>query len=75
MKSLNDTSVATVVTRAGVGGFGSSANQLIYPWGIFVDTNFDLYVADRLNNRIQVFRPGVENAQRSSDQQLMEVTP
>jgi hypothetical protein len=28
------------------------------PWGIFVDTNFDLYVADTDNHRIQLFKPG-----------------
>ena len=61
IKSLNDTSNATVVIRAGVGGYGQSANQLYHPWGIFVDTNFDLYVADAGNNRIQVFQQGNDN--------------
>jgi hypothetical protein len=28
------------------------------PYGIFVDTNFDLYVADYGNNRIQLFQSG-----------------
>jgi len=31
-------------------------------WGIFVDTNFDLYVADTDNHRIQLFKPGELNA-------------
>ena len=57
-KSLKDLSAATIVTRAGTVTAGSSANQLYDPWGIFVDTNFDLYVADPGNNRIQVFRSG-----------------
>ena len=40
---------------AGTGINGSTANTLNYPLGIFVDTNFDLYVADRYNHRIQLF--------------------
>lgn len=46
---------STVVTRAGDGTNGSTMNQLHLPWGIFVDLNFDLYVADAGNNRIQRF--------------------
>jgi len=37
---------------------GSAANQLYYPYGIFVDTNFNLYIADSTNNRIQKYAPG-----------------
>ena len=33
-------------------------NQLSRPWGIFVDINLNLYVADFDNNRVQMFRPG-----------------
>ena len=33
-----------------------SSDMLYYPNGIFVDSNFDLYVADGFNNRIQLFR-------------------
>ena len=62
VKSLNDTFAGPVATRAGVGGYGSLANQLQNPWGIFVDTNFDLYVADASNNRIQLFRLGNDSA-------------
>ena len=32
------------------------------PRGLFVDNNFDLYVADAANNRIQLFRQGQQNA-------------
>ncbi|CAM4949155.1 unnamed protein product [Rotaria socialis] len=46
---------------AGVGCPGSLPHMLYYPRGIFVDTNFDLYVADANNNRIQLFQPGKIN--------------
>jgi hypothetical protein len=36
--------------------------MLCYPQGIFVNTNFDLYVADSGNNRIQLFKSGESNA-------------
>ena len=53
-KWLGD-NVSVMTTVVGTGSYGSAANQLNNPNGIFVDTNFDLYVADRLNNRIQLF--------------------
>ena len=57
---LNDnTNVSTTV--AGNGTAGSLSNQLVLPVGIFVDTNFDLYVADNGNNRIQLFKLGQLN--------------
>jgi len=59
-KSLNDSSL-TMTTVAGNGSQGSTSNLLNYPYGIFVDTNFDLYVADSDNNRIQLFRLGQIN--------------
>ena len=40
---------------------GSAAHQLCYPRGIFVDVNFNLYIADAGNNRIQKFAPGQVN--------------
>lgn len=56
-KSLD--SIATTPTIvAGTGISGSSSNMLNQPHGIFVDTNFDLYVADTYNHRIQLFRQG-----------------
>lgn len=59
-KSLNDkTNTLTIVAGTGVYGFTPSA--LNYPIGIFVDINFDLYVADSDNNRIQLFRSGETN--------------
>jgi hypothetical protein len=49
-------------TVAGTGHSGSTASMLYSPWGIFVDVNFDLYVADSGNNRIQLFQAGQTNA-------------
>ncbi|CAF4246229.1 unnamed protein product [Adineta steineri] len=46
---------------AGNGSSGSLSNLLTNPMGIFVDTNFNLYVADSGNNRIQFFKPGETN--------------
>ncbi|CAF0763322.1 unnamed protein product [Adineta steineri] len=58
--NLNDNS-STPVTIAGNGSIGSAANLLSRPWGIFVDTDFTLYVADCNNNRIQRFKSGEMN--------------
>jgi sugar lactone lactonase YvrE len=52
----DNTNTSTVV--AGTGTLGSASNMLNWPHGIFVDTNFDLYVADSGNNRIQLFQLG-----------------
>jgi len=51
-----NSSIKTVL--AGVGFPGSDAHMLDTPLGIFVNTDFDLYVADTYNHRIQLFRPG-----------------
>jgi len=59
-KWLNSNS-STMTTVAGNGSWGSTSNLLNNPHGIFVDTNFDLYVADYSNNRIQLFRLGQIN--------------
>jgi hypothetical protein len=56
-RSLNDPVMTTVVV-AGTGSEGSASNELSFPGGIFVDVNLDLYVADCLNHRIQLFQPG-----------------
>jgi hypothetical protein len=59
-KLLNATSdVLTVI--AGTGCFGNASNMLNMPYGIFVNTNFDLYVADCGNNRIQKFESNQSN--------------
>ena len=46
---------------AGTGCAGSAPNMLNDPRGIFVTIHMDLYVADCLNSRIQLFRPGQVN--------------
>lgn len=43
------------IIAAGLGCSGVTSNQLNKPLGIFVDTSFNLYVADSGNNRIQLF--------------------
>lgn len=40
---------------------GSAPDMLNQPYGVFVDTNFSLYVADYRNNRIQLFTHGQLN--------------
>jgi hypothetical protein len=60
-KSLNSDSNTTIIV-AGRNQSGSSSTKLSNPEGIFVDINFDLYVADWGNNRIQLFKSGQLNA-------------
>ena len=55
----NDTQVTTV---AGIGYPGTLSHMFAYPRGIVVTINFDFYVADVNNNRIQFFRKGELNA-------------
>ncbi len=56
---LTDANTSDVV--AGTGTSGSTAKELNYPRGIFVDINLDLYVADCGNNRVQLFEVGEIN--------------
>jgi hypothetical protein len=51
----------TSIIAAGTGTAGTTSNTLYYPWGIFVNINFDLYVADYSNDRIQLFNSGELN--------------
>lgn len=51
----------TPTTIAGDGTAGSRSNMLNGPVGIFVDTNFNLYVADSQNHRVQLFTAGQIN--------------
>ena len=60
-KWLGDKNASVMTSVAGTGSNGSAPNQLSSPNGIFVDTNFDLYVADWRNDRIQLFRLGQSN--------------
>ena len=59
--ALSD-SIGTNIVVAGGGTFGSTSNLLSFPAGIFVTTNYTLYVADACNGRIQLFPPGQMNA-------------
>jgi hypothetical protein len=59
-RSLN--SNGNTLTTFGTGICGNATNMLCNPVGIFVNTNFDLYVADSSNNRIQLFKSGESNA-------------
>ncbi|CAF1465039.1 unnamed protein product [Adineta steineri] len=60
-RSLNDSVMTSNRVAAGTGIRGSAPNQLYSPHGIFVDVNFDLYVADCYNNRVQLFQSGESN--------------
>lgn len=57
VQSLND-DVNSALKVVGNGMPGSDSYTLNSPRGIFVDINFDLYVADCNNNRIQRFQFG-----------------
>jgi DNA-binding beta-propeller fold protein YncE len=54
-RSLNNTVMISAIV-AGTGIPGSAPNELRGPYGIFVDVNLDLYVADCDNDRIQLFQ-------------------
>ncbi|CAF4112149.1 unnamed protein product, partial [Adineta steineri] len=60
-RSLNDVVMASKHVVAGTGIKGSTSKQLNGPRGIFVDVNLDLYVADCINSRVQLFRSGESN--------------
>jgi len=57
---LNDTVITSTIV-AGTGTQGYAPDELDEPRGIFVDLNFDLYVADCVNGRIQLFQVGQSN--------------
>ncbi|CAF0948781.1 unnamed protein product [Adineta steineri] len=56
-KWLNDNGTTFTVV-AGTGSSGSAANQLNLPSGLFVDVQFNVYVTDCKNNRVQFFPSG-----------------
>lgn len=47
-----------IVDVAGNGTAGVTLDRLFNPYGICLDTNFSLYIADYGNNRVQMFNPG-----------------
>ena len=59
LKGIGDRNPNASLIVAGNGSNGSTANQLTYPHGIFVDIDLSFYVADYGNNRIQWFRADV----------------
>jgi hypothetical protein len=54
-------SAMTSTVVAGTGTQGDASYELYHPIGIFIDTNLDLYVADCLNSRVQLFQSGQSN--------------
>ncbi len=56
-KAFNDSANFSTII-AGNGTDVSTPYTLSYPRGIFVDIKFNLYVADLVNDRIQLFPPG-----------------
>jgi hypothetical protein len=57
-QSLDDGANMSTTIVAGTSTPGSASNMLVRPLGIFVNINFDLYVADCFNNRVQLFKFG-----------------
>ena len=62
MKKPVDGDSNSSVIIAGTGTAGSAPDMLNSAYGIFVDIDLSLYVADFNNNRVQLFRPGQVNA-------------
>ncbi|CAF5067599.1 unnamed protein product [Rotaria sp. Silwood1] len=48
-------------TVAGGNGQGSELNQLVIPYGLFIDDNDIIYVADTYNHRVTKLMPGTSN--------------
>ena len=51
------------LTVAGGNGYGNGIHQLSYPWGLFVDDEQTVYVADRSNHRIVEWKSGTTSGQ------------
>ncbi|CAF1016276.1 unnamed protein product [Rotaria sordida] len=67
--SLNSND-STFMTAAGTGCAGSTSDMLDQPFGIYVNINFDLYVADTGNNRVQLFYDGEMNGRTVAGETL-----
>ena len=52
---------ATGETVAGTGFAGNASNELDEPWNLFVDSNYNLYIADSANHRIQFWSAGASS--------------
>ncbi|CAF1631136.1 unnamed protein product, partial [Adineta ricciae] len=72
--SQNENGTVKTTIVAGTGSSGSGENQLHSPKGIFVDTNFDLYVADSGNHRIQLFQFGEGKGKTVAGEFSFEIT-
>ena len=70
-RSLNSSDTQTTIV-AGNWCPNNLPHTLFYPNGIFVTTNFDLYVADTNNHRIQLFRSGQVNGTTLVGRELSE---
>jgi gliding motility-associated-like protein len=55
------TSGSTVAGGNGGGYLGNAANQLNSPFGLVVDANGNIFIADGANNRIQKWGPGASS--------------
>lgn len=60
--TLVDTTLPPIRIVAGNNGYGSAANQLIFPNSMYVDAAGNIYIADQSNNRIQKFPAGSTSA-------------
>lgn len=61
LKYSTNNSMNSTTIIAGNGTYGSTSWQLSSPNGMYVDQQLNLYVADCMNHRIQLFRPGERN--------------
>ena len=61
------------VLVAGGNGSGTNANQLNTPFGLTLDSNRNVYVADRFNNRIQKFHNRLTGTPSDSDVGIHDV--
>ncbi|CAF1461648.1 unnamed protein product [Adineta ricciae] len=71
---LNDDDEVEIIIVAGTNTTGSGPHELDGPRRIFVDTNFDLYVADVFNDRIQLFRLGDQSGTTVAGQSSLDIT-
>ncbi len=55
------TGATNATTVAGGNGQGNATNQLSMPYGMFIDNNKNLYVADAGNSRIMMYAPDSTN--------------
>ncbi|CAF1366502.1 unnamed protein product [Adineta steineri] len=58
VKLLLNSGTTIPTIAAGNGSAGSLSNMLNFPQGIYVDSNLNLYIADSVNNRIQLIQTG-----------------